>query len=101
MLALPLRYFLGAWALACVLLLLALVALWLFRIPGTTLSDFTNGPKGQHAPRVVHSFGDALRCVRPEKRRVVYALALVGASIASLAIVGPLLLGLLSGKWPK
>ena len=91
MFASPQYYFLGAWALACVLMVLSLAGMWLFRIPGTTLSDFTNGPKGQHSPRVLHSFGDAIRCVRPEKRRIVYGLALAGASIAAFDIVGPLL----------
>ena len=80
--------FVAVWVLACLLLVSGVVAAWIFRIPGTTRSDFTNGPKGQHAPRFLHTAADTLRLVRPERRKLVYGLQLAGASIAALAIVG-------------
>jgi len=86
--------FVGGWSLACTLLLVGVIATWIYRIPGTTLSDFMHGPKGQHAPRLFHSAADALRLVRPEKRRLIYGLQLAGASIAAFAIAGLFLVSL-------
>jgi hypothetical protein len=66
----------------------------MYRIPGTTFSDIVRGPLGPGAARLFFSAADRLRLVRPERRRLVYALQIAGVSIIALAIVGASMLGL-------
>jgi len=84
----PELYFAGAWVLAIALLIAGLIAAWVFRTPGTNSGDFTAGPRGKPAPRFFHMAGDTLKLVRPERRQLVYALLLAGASIPALLLVG-------------
>jgi hypothetical protein len=58
-------------------------------------SDFTAGQRGKHAPRFLHTAGDTIRLVRPEKRKIVYGLMLVGAAIPALMLVGLLVASLI------
>jgi uncharacterized membrane protein YccC len=83
----PVTYFLIAWLASMALLLSGGVATWICRLPGVTLSDFLNGRKGMTPPRMFHAHTDAMRLVRPERRRLVYALQLSGASLAAAAII--------------
>lgn len=85
--------FVGMWLVGFALALISMVATWLFRIPGTTFSDIVRGPLGPGAPRLFITAADRLLLVRPERRRLVYALQLAGVSLFALAIVGIPLLG--------
>jgi hypothetical protein len=89
--------FIGMWVVGIALALISMVATWKFRLPGTTFSDIVRGPLGPGAPRLFFSAADRLLLVRPERRRLVYALQLAGVSIVALAVVVvPLLEFLLS-----
>ena len=84
--------FIGMLLVGIALALISMVATWWYLIPGTTFNDIAFGPPGPGAPRLLITAADRLRLVRPERRRLVYALQLTGVSIFALAIVGlPLL----------
>lgn len=80
--------FAGAWLLAIALLIAGLIAAWVFRISGTTTSEFSAGPRDRPAPRFFHVPGDTLKLVRPGKRKLVNGLLLAGAFIPALLLFG-------------
>lgn len=88
-------FFIAGWLLACALLLAGAIATWLHRIPGTTVSDFIRGPKGQPVPRLFHSASDSLRLVRSDRRRLVYGLQFTGATVGAMVVLGALIISFL------
>jgi hypothetical protein len=81
--------FLGGWVIGCLFLLAGAVAMWVYRIPGTSFGELCQGPRGQHPHRMLHQHTDMMRSVRPEKRRLIYTLQLTGATICASVIVLP------------
>ena len=93
--------FVGMWLVGFALTLISVIATWMYRVPGTSFSDIARGPLGPGAPRLLFSAADRLELVRPEKRRLVYALQLAGVSIIALAVVGAPLLWLVLSEANK
>ena len=91
----------GAWLLALALVLLGAIAGWVYRLPGTTYSDYTLGPRGPNHPRFLHLSAERINTVRPEKRRLVYWLTLTGVTIFAISTAGVVLFGLLTGEWSQ
>jgi len=85
----------GVWAIGFVILVVGVAMTWLYRLPGTYLGDFMNGPKGQHAPRAWHQFRDAMRLVRPAKHKLIYFILLTGSTICVGTVVAGFLIAFL------
>ena len=86
--------FIGTWALGFVILTAGVTLTWIHRLPGTYLSDFINGPKGQHSLRALHQYTDTMRLVQPQKRTLIYGVLLTGSTICAAAIVIPFVLAI-------
>jgi hypothetical protein len=93
--------FVGMCLVGFALTLASVVATWMYRVPGTRFSDISRGPLGPGAPGLLFSAADRLQLVRPEKRRLVYALQLAGVSLIALAVVGVPLLSLVLSEANK
>jgi hypothetical protein len=89
------HYFIGAWILGCLFLVAGAVAMWVYRMPGTSLGELIQGPRGQPTHRMLHQHTDMMRQVLPEKRRLIYLLQLTGATICASTIVVLLVLSAL------
>lgn len=87
--------FVGTWAVGLAVLMVGVVMTWMYRLPGTYLGDFMHGPKGQHSPRALHQFTDAMRLVQPAKHCLIYAILLTGATICTGTVVAGFLIAFL------
>src|SRR5688572_1011 len=88
------HFFVAAWALGCLFLVAGAISTWVYRIPGVSLGEVLEGPNGQPRHRMFHQHTDMMRLVRPEKRRLIYALQLTGATIIASLVVVPFLVQL-------
>jgi hypothetical protein len=89
-----LRYehvFVAGWVVGVLFLLAGVVAMWVYRAPGTTLSQVVDNP----GHSVLFRHAETMRLIRPEKRRLVYGLQLIGTTICVSLIVIPFVLSLL------